>query len=698
MTKGLKQMVAEAIEEVTKPEPVTVSDEALRALSTKMRQWSGWSDSHIVFGDPSKYGSPFAACDHTTHRFTANADRLVLNPNRVLLTVTPFRLRQEAVLTGALLHEAGHARHSKWLPRDAETAAAKPLLHSDGTVPTRQTVALARLMEEPRVEGLQALHAANIGAAGLGWTMRASAAHLLPTTTLSADPDQKIMDLITSWALRAGRQIALAHWTNLSPRQWVQDFTSLLHVTITAHLAASTDADGTEGIVASNIITRLREMAVVTDDTGPTMINMAREVLELLFPETDSDEQPMPGEGCTSGAPEDSDESESEAGEGGEGDESGSEGEGNTEPEDEGEGTDPGAGDAGPDEAEQEEEDEDEGASPSTESDDDTEAEQEPDDTESTDTESDLAKALADMEAESKDQTVDEAGGEGDIDPDEEADSASGAGMGGFGDMGGGWRRPKKDEREIAKGAERFLRDLIAPSEALKRTLDDAPSAMVDGAAMAAWKAGGQRTAPRFFVRSRRSVEPSPPVRVAILVDVSGSMEELQAPSAVLSWALASAALDLRNFAGRGQQIESCLIHWGSDARVIQRNGQMLPGIKEFNCIEGTNAMHEALGLVEEEMPGFFDITETPTNRLLVQFTDWELSGYTRYPSTPIIARALEAGVNMLTVAPHDYSERRACLPEILAECKVQRGSSSLLRYDKRFPGQVWDNAAKALA
>lgn len=215
--------------------PVAISPEAVLAMSTNVRRWSGWSDATLLFGKPT--ASPHAQCDHETHTFTANAETLVLNPNRVLLTVTPFRLRQEAVLTGCLLHEAGHARHSHWLPRTEAEMLSRPLVHKDGSTPTSATIALARLMEEPRVEGLMARDADSIGATGLGWTMRASAAHLVPTTVLNTVvPEQKIMDLITSWALRAGRQIALAHYTDYTLPHWVGDYNALLHQVLVAHL------------------------------------------------------------------------------------------------------------------------------------------------------------------------------------------------------------------------------------------------------------------------------------------------------------------------------------------------------------------------------------------------------------------------------------------------------------------------------
>lgn len=690
MATGLKQMVEEALDQQSeKPEvtPVHVSGEATAALAGLVREWSGWSNARLVLADPRTvgHGSAWASCQWDNRTFTANPETLVLNPHRVLLTITPFRLRQEAVLTGALLHEAGHARHSLWIPCTTEQVSG--FRHSNGDIPNVKTVEFARLMEEPRIDGIMARDADSVGARGLGWTMRAASAHLLPGTVLSADPNQKIMDLVTAWALRAGRQIAFNHHTGHTLRHWVGDFTSLLHQTIEAHLLGVMDDQIDAPAATREIMDLILDMIRCEDDRGSTMIDKARQVLELLFPETDEDDQPSPGAGCQSehGQPDESDESdESEEGEQGEGDEAGEGGEGDTEPEDDGSGDEPGDGDTGDDGEEEGESDsegesgQEEGATDSTDP--------------STDTESELAQMLADIEANAKSDTEEEC--------DEEAQQvqpADGAGTGGVGADGEEWRNPTPTERGIQKGAERFLRTIIAPSEASKIMLTDSPSATVDGAALSAWKAGGQVRTPHFFKRTHREIEPSPPVKIAVLVDVSGSMEELQTPSAVLSWALASAALDLRNFAGRGQQVESTLIHWGSTARVIQHNGEMLPGIREVGCYEGTSALHEAMELVESELPGFYDegVTE---NRLIVHFTDWELSGWTKRVSAEWIHKALAAGVNMITVAPRDYSERRSDLADIVAGAKVQRGTSSIMRYDERHPEQVWENAAAALA
>lgn len=661
--------------------PIEISPDAVREISSRVRDWTGWPRAVVKFGPTSNEAiSPVAICDPETHTIEVDPEYVVLNPNRVLLTVTPFRLRQEAVLTGTLLHEAGHARHSRWLTPD--------LTHSDGKPVSKQALALARLCEEARVEGLMARDADTIGATGLGWTMRAMAAYLLPPTKMSMDPAQAMMDVLSSWVLRAGRQVALAsHMTGpvrYDMPGWVNQFTSLLHLAIVNHLVTlpmpAVDAVDPE-VTAISVVRLIRTMITSGDDTGTTMVDVARDVLELLFPETPPEEQPSVSGGCGAGqepeeGAEDGDdgaEPQSEAGE---------PGDGPSEAEDE----EPEAEDGAEGEPE-DGEDGDESASASS--------EEQAADEAAADRAQQVAEALAALESESKAQVSGEATDEAEQAPPLEPGTGAGAGPGGS--LGGSWREPSSEQRDVQKGAERFLRDMIDASESSTRLLSDQPSAVIDGVALTAWKAGGQSREPRFFVRNKRTVEPSPPIKIAILVDVSSSMDSLQEPSAVLSWSLASAALDLRNFAGRGQQIESCLIHWGDTVRTIQEPGVVLPGIRTAACVQGTSNMHGALAEVERLMPGFFDIGEAPVNRLLVQFTDWKLFEETAAESTTWIGRALEAGVNMLSVVPGSYSARYARLNDMLQAIPIQRGASNLVKYNPERPGEVWTKAAEML-
>jgi hypothetical protein len=614
--------------------PVDVSGAAHAALANKFRRWSGWSDASLVLDNPKNHvkgaQSEVGMVDTQGHTLYLNIDKVSLNPNRVLRTVTPFRLRQEAVMTGIMLHEAGHARHSHW--REDETPDT-PAIHGNGDLVNEQTMRLACLMEEPRIEGLMARDAREIGAARLAWTMRASAAHLLPMTTLSAEPGQQIMDLITSWALRAGRVVSFCHHTSQEAPEWANKFDTFLGDHIEGYLTDKGDEDA--DIHTLNVMAWLKEMATSTDDRSTFMVDQAREILRVLFPDGEGDgpNAPTPGGSCA--MPADLNQQSDEV-------------------------------------------------------------------SEDSDTTSRAAKDLAAVEDEADKQTEAKAESEEPSDqPENDKPPGGGAGVGEGNWKSADFRMPNSDERQYQKDAERFLRGLIAPVESSEVKLTDSPAATVDGAALSAWKAGGQKRQPCFFRQTRRTVLPSPPVDVAILGDISGSMDDLQHAQAVLAWALSAATIDLSNFAGRGQQIRSCMIHWGDKAEVVQHVGQSLPGIREVPCTDGTYALGPAMRLIEKEMPGFLDppTDGKPINRLIVMFTDWDHSSMGRDDAIAQVGRALQAGVNIVTIAPKSYGHGwRSMLPLVLDANPHARGISSVSIYDPTNPSQVWDEAAKALA
>ena len=641
---------------MTTKKNVTISGEVHRGLSEKAREWSGFDDTVLVFGKPPGGVSDLASFDLSNHRMTVNPEPMVLNPNRVVLTFTPFRLRQEAVLTGAIMHEAAHARYTRWRPTSKE--AFDEWTHRDGDKVSAATLALANLLEEPRIEARMAAESQTNGTQGLEWTMQAMAAHILPPTRLSADPNQHIMDLIGSYVLRAGRPLARTIHAPKGQRgttlpSWAGTFRLVLVNALNEHARVNNISDSDISLALALLTEGLADKRD-TGSTHTTHIDRAREILNLLFPAVPMDERPIPSTGGCSGAQGEETEGEGEEGEGEE-----TEGEG------------PG----------EETEGEDSGATGSTEQSE-----------EQASTQQQMQRLeramLQEVAAEVKEERTKV--------PSVGAGGAEGTGAGGF-------RKPTASERETQGAAERFLRDLIDPSEDSKVRLSETPSAQVDGAALSAWRASGANTTPMFFRRTHREVTSAPPVKIAILVDVSSSMEVLQAPSALLSWALASAAFDMRNFAGRGRTIESCLIHWGSEARVIQPVGEALPGIREVECNEGTRTMGEALELVEQQMPGFLAPSAEPENRLLVQFTDWQLQATQGLDfATAQVHRALTAGVNMLSVYP-DQAEAPSWaavmdkLPGILQTAPTHRGKARLLRYDPKDPGAVWAEATKML-
>jgi hypothetical protein len=55
------------------------------------------------------------------------------------------------------------------------------------------------------------------------------------------------------------------------------------------------------------------------------------------------------------------------------------------------------------------------------------------------------------------------------------------------------------------------------------------------------------------------------------------------------------------------------------------------------------------------------------------------------------------SGVNMLSVVPRAYNPKYSALDAIMADCKVQRGKSSLIRYNPKEPGAIWREALASL-
>ena len=697
--------------------PVNVSADAERELTRRMREWSGWADARLVIGAPPATVSPFAMTDFNRREFTVNVDALLRNPNRVLNRVTDFRLRQEAILTGAMLHEAGHARFTQWVPRSKEELAK--LRHSDGSKVTAQELAFARLLEEPRIEGWVWREATELGCDHVKWTMPVTAAALLPISKLSDDPNQQIMDVIQSWVLRAGRAEAIRRDIIIDPKEmWEAHLTQVLQEALTQHF---TDQDpmsvgGGRGpatrtrAVMDALVAAIRS-GIHTRSAGK--LAAARDILNELFPETPVEDMPTP-KGGTCGESGDSGEGDSpesgDSGDSGEGDspESGDSGEGDSpESGDSGEGDSPESGDSG-----------DSGEGDSPESGDSGEGDS-PESGEGDSGEGDSGEGSALTETEQVMKDLDEqrranlekslAAAEGGFNREitklekREAADAGGNVMADE-DRAAGFRPPRASDREMQREAEGFLRSMLSPSESNNLSLSESPSSTVDAAAMSAWRSAGGKRDPRFFVRSQRVTAPAPPIKIAVLVDISGSMEALQAPSALMSWALSTAAEDMRNFAGRGAQIETTLIHWGSFVQTVCKNGDTLPGIREVPCTQGTSALRHAMRAAETEIPGIFDAPETPENRLLVLFTDWELSFLGGDEARAAVGDALSNGVNLLSVKPDvPYSKFSKMAAEryremvLRASASETRGKEATVVYDPNNPSQVWSEAERLL-
>lgn len=605
--------------------PVVIAGSAHKALADKMREWSKWPDASLILGPTQSGVSSIAITKFNERQFVINPDRLILNPHRYLGSITPFRLRQEAALTGVMLHEAAHARFSTWMPHTLDEMKA---LREEWT---EAEIALAKMIEEPRIESWMAREQPD-----LAWTMLFSSAKVMPAADISTDPTTQVMDLMRLWLLKVGRLVGQGKDLPI----WALTLNQLLD-----------DAIRGLGVGASPVLNLL---SVSTGVPSDRVLPRARDILSLLFPETDPDDMPVMAGGCSGSGggvePDDSDESDSA---------------GTSESDSAGE-SDSGEGEDG------------------------------------SETDPDLNDAIKDIFAtavreatEERDKAIATGGSPNPSVPQQVQAPTPGSGPGVGTPQPGSpltYRHPTPKERDVQRAASRFLRNLIAPSEGQVVALSEAPSSQVDGPALSAWKAGGRVKEPRFFRQTRREVKPSPPVKIGILVDVSMSMDALQTPSHLLSWALSNACLDLKNFAGRGQQVESCLIHWGDKVQLVSGVGDVLPGIVDADdCNQYTTALPEAFDLLEKQMPTFF--TPDGENKLLVMFTDWEIGH-----RVDVIAEKVDqldkAGVTMLTVTVPGWDRFVNIYSGMVA--RWAQGKHAIHIYDGD-PLTVWDEIEKVV-
>lgn len=670
-----------------------ISGSARASLGALYRQWSGWRNGQLKFGQPNPKVSDVAMTLRADRTTTVDPARVVRNPNKVLVRVNPFRLRQEAVLTGTLLHEAAHARFSTWRPCTDE--GMKNYVHSDGAPVAPATDDLAQALEEARVEGL--MHGALTNPShelyqwtDLAWTLMIPPMVFIPRLDVARlyaeepDPRQRLMAFLETFILKGLREFvrdatSSAYWQYHDLMEQVLEL-----YFVERDAKPGEEPDATDRAHAKDIIRELQRSVThsITSDHDP--VDRARAILEELFPNTPPEDMPRMGGGCGEGM---AGEGPGEPGEQGSGSGSGSgsgeqsEDDGQSEGEDSGEGEGEGEGDGQSEDPSRELSSREQALAHDTQ------------------TQLDRAAATKRAAARAGKKKAEARAAGGEQEPEAvSVQRGNGVGAGAGSAYRYGIRRqPNADNRAEQKRAEQFLRSMIEPAEGRVDSLSESPAATVDGAALQRWKAGGRTGAPRFFQRTRREVTPSPPLKVAVLVDVSSSMNVLQEPSSILSWAIASAAIDLRNFAGRGRQIESTLIHWGDWARVIQANGKPTQGILVAACQEGTQAMPEAMDLVEQEIPGFGSLPDKPEHRLLVQFTDWQLWSPCHQGVTEKVGGAVANGVNMLTILPPRYS--RGDHDRLIGEAAATPGAGTVAvaHYDPENPHRVWDYAQQVI-
>jgi hypothetical protein len=206
-----------------------------------------------------------------------------------------------------------------------------------------------------------------------------------------------------------------------------------------------------------------------------------------------------------------------------------------------------------------------------------------------------------------------------------------------------GTREPTRAEQAAARQLARHLK-AAAHRERTTTTTTSAtpPGRLVMRGALAAdaQRAAGAIPTAEPFTRTTRRHTPTPPLRLGIACDASGSMHELAAPIASAAWILARAASHVPD-------ARSATVIFGETVQPITYPGKTLNRVGEFRAHDFYEKFCEAVDALEAAV----DLTRPDAARLLVIVSD----GHFRQPElvggTERITRLIKHGCAVLWLA-----------------------------------------------
>ncbi|RBQ17243.1 VWA containing CoxE family protein [Spongiactinospora rosea] len=208
----------------------------------------------------------------------------------------------------------------------------------------------------------------------------------------------------------------------------------------------------------------------------------------------------------------------------------------------------------------------------------------------------------------------------------------------------GGERPPTPTEQAAARKLARHLRAATYREPVTTTTTSAAPPGrlrMRAALAADAQRAAGAVPTAEPFTQTHRRPTPVPPLRVGIACDVSGSMYALADPIASAAWILARAT-------GHLPEATSATVIFGDRVRVITRPGRAPASVTTFPALDGTEEFCDAVDALDAAL----GLSQPGAARLLVVVSDGvfvapgEISG-----GTCRIARLKATGCGILWLA-----------------------------------------------
>jgi uncharacterized protein with von Willebrand factor type A (vWA) domain len=162
-----------------------------------------------------------------------------------------------------------------------------------------------------------------------------------------------------------------------------------------------------------------------------------------------------------------------------------------------------------------------------------------------------------------------------------------------------------------------------------------------------AQKAAGATPTALPWARTQRRHTPTPPLRVGIAVDVSGSMQSATAPIASAAWIVARAA------ALTDPDSRTATVAFTSSLTAITAPGRVPDQVTEFRAVGGGHDLARTLDVLNAGL----DLESPGTGRLLVLATDGFLLPWEKKAALDRITRLRRTGCAVLWLSFDEYTD-----------------------------------------
>ncbi|WP_431909881.1 hypothetical protein [Amycolatopsis thermoflava] len=208
-----------------------------------------------------------------------------------------------------------------------------------------------------------------------------------------------------------------------------------------------------------------------------------------------------------------------------------------------------------------------------------------------------------------------------------------------------GTRPPHASERTAARQLARALTTAGTRDRTVTKTASALPPGRLRmrGAMTAdAQRAAGAIPTAEPFTHTTRAIVPTPPLRIGIACDVSGSMGAFAGPVASAAWILANAA---RHTA---VPATTATVIFGYHVRPITRPGSTPHRVTEFDTGDSAHHIDTAINALD----GALDLSRPDAARLLVIISDGCFENATKAPGQKMLDRLRGSGCAVLWLAP----------------------------------------------